>query len=122
MSGSLACSPEGETGFRLEQLAAAFDRVRNPRDWKAPIEAVIPDDDRPIVEQAVRWFTGTEAKFRPHGGDPGRLLVVALGYRLGQVDDGPSPLTSSHRSRRWLAPSERDSGLLSAAPDAGGSR
>ena len=42
MTASEAYDPKRMTGYRLEQLAAAFDRVRDPRDWKAPIRAVIP--------------------------------------------------------------------------------
>jgi hypothetical protein len=82
MTASMAYSPEHATGYRQEQLAAAFDRIRNARDWKAPIRAVIPAAERPVVEQAVRWFTETAPVFAPiQGGD--RLEVTAPGYRLG---------------------------------------
>jgi len=45
--------PKRATGYRVKQLAAVFDRVRDSRDWKAPIRAVIPAEERPVVEQAV---------------------------------------------------------------------
>jgi len=46
MSESLKVDAERMTGFRQEELAAAFDRVRDPRDWQGPIEAEIPEGDR----------------------------------------------------------------------------
>jgi hypothetical protein len=83
MTASVAYDPERSTGYRLEQLASAFDRVRNPRDWKAPIRAVIPVAERPVVEQAVLWFTDTVPVFAPAPGETDRLVVMAPGYRLG---------------------------------------
>ena len=78
--------PEGETGYRLDQLASAFDRVRDHRDWKAPIRAVIPTEQRPVVEKAVLWFTGTAPEFEPAPGHADRLVVVAPGSRRGPVE------------------------------------
>ena len=76
----------------MEQLASAFDRIRDPRDWQAPIRAVIPVEERPVVEKAVLWFTNTVPAFEPAPGAGDRLVVVAEGYRLGQAvspPDGP---------------------------------
>ena len=83
MPRSVKYNPQRQTGYRLEQLAAAFDRVRNPRDWKAPIQAVIPVTERPVVEQAVRWFTDTAPEFAAAPGAMDLLVVKAPGYRLG---------------------------------------
>ncbi len=83
MTVSDSFSPLRDTGYRLDQLAAAFDRVRDPRDWKAPILAVIPVEERPLVEKAVRWFTETTPEFDPAPGATDRLVVRAAGYRLG---------------------------------------
>ena len=83
MTVSVAYDPERLTGYRLEQLATAFDRVRNPRDWKAPIRAVIPVAERPVVEKAVLWFTDTVPVFAAASGETDRLVVMAPGYRLG---------------------------------------
>ena len=92
MTASVACNPEQETGFRLDQLASAFDRVRNPRDWKAPVRAEIPAVARSVTEQAVRWFTDTTPEFEASPEHPGRLTVTARGYRLGQAGDAdPGP-------------------------------
>jgi hypothetical protein len=87
MAASVACIAERLTGFRREQLGAAFERVRNPSDWKAPIRALIPMAERRLVEQAVLWFTDTVPIFLPATGAPGRLLVRAPGYRLGPAGD-----------------------------------
>lgn len=76
-------NPKHVTGFRLEQLASAFDRVRHPRDWKAPIRAVIPAADRPVVEKAVLWFTNTIPMFEEAPGTIDHVVVTSVGYRLG---------------------------------------
>lgn len=66
--------------YRLDQLASAFDRVRDPRDWQAPIRSVIPAEERHVVEQAVLLFTGVPPVFEP-APVPGQLVVTAPGYR-----------------------------------------
>ena len=83
MTASVAYNPEGSTGYRHEQLAAAFDRVMNPRDWQAPIRSVIPASERHVVEKAVHWFTNTVPAFEPVPGAADRLVITAPGYRLG---------------------------------------
>ena len=88
MGASMEYDPKCSTGYRMEQLASAFDRVMNSRDWKAPIQALIPTVERPIVEQAVRWFTGTEPAFEPAPGSPTHLVVKARGYRLRPAEAG----------------------------------
>ena len=87
MTASVACIPEQRTGFTQERLARAFDRVRNPRDWKGPIRAIIPADDRRAVQEAVMWFTGTLPVFRRVPGETAWLAVTAPGYRLGPAGD-----------------------------------
>jgi len=85
MTGSNAFSAERLTGYRLEQLAAAFDRVRNMRDWGAPILAVIPSAERSVVEKAVVWFTNTAPVFVAVEGASDELVVRAPGFRLGSA-------------------------------------
>ena len=87
MTALPASQPQWAPGYRMEQLAAAFDRVMNPRDWKAPIRSVIPEAERDLVGQAVRWFTNTDPVFEPAPGQPDCLVVVALGYQLGLAQD-----------------------------------
>jgi hypothetical protein len=81
MTASGAYNAEGSTGYRQEQLAAAFDRVMNPRDWQAPIRSVIPAAERHLVEQAVLWFTDTVPAFEPAPGETDLLVITAPGYR-----------------------------------------
>lgn len=85
--GHAAGDPKASTGYRFDQLASAFDRVRNHRDWKAPIKAVIHADERPLVQQAVQWFTDTVPEFSAAPGLDGRLVVRAPGYGHGPAGD-----------------------------------
>jgi hypothetical protein len=91
MTASVAFKPESSTGYRLEQLAAAFDRVRDPRDWKAPIRAVISPSERHVVEKAVLWFTDTVPAFEAIPGETPRLVVTAPGYRHGVTEAAAVP-------------------------------
>jgi hypothetical protein len=86
MTASIAYDPKRLTGYQLDQLAGAFDRVRNARDWKAPIDATIAAAERPLVEKAVLWFTDTVPRFSTIADAPDRLAVRALGYRLGETE------------------------------------
>lgn len=72
-------------GFRLDQIALAFDRVRDHHDWKAPIRATIHLADQALVAEAIQWFTGTAAGFSTVAGSPELLLVTAPGQRLGPL-------------------------------------
>jgi hypothetical protein len=85
MTSSDGYHPGQATSDRLAQLAAGFDRVRDPRDWKAPIRAVILATDRPLVEKAVLWFTNVPPTFQAVPGEADRLVVMGPGYRIGQV-------------------------------------
>ncbi len=89
---------------RLEELGGAFDRVRDPRDWQAPIHAVIPAADRPLVERALLLFTDTQPRFEPSPESADRLVVRSPGYRLGAerraARRGPDPHTTTDRSAR----------------------
>jgi hypothetical protein len=72
--------------------------VRHPHDWKAPIRAVIPARERPVVEKAVLWFTETVPVFEPAPGESERLVVMAPGYRHGPAGD-PSEHAGSRFNR-----------------------
>ena len=80
---------KGGTGFRLDQLAAAFERVRDPRHWKGPIRALIPAVERLLIERAVRWFAETEPRFEEVPGNAEWLTVLAPGYRLKWAAEAP---------------------------------
>ncbi|MDZ4674791.1 MAG: hypothetical protein SGI84_10065 [Gemmatimonadota bacterium] len=75
--------PRQVTGFTQQHLADAFDRVRDPRDWMAPIVAEVDRSDQSLVEQAVLWFTDSAPSFEPVPGQPDRVSVSAPGFRLG---------------------------------------
>jgi hypothetical protein len=91
--------PKRATGYTLAQLAEAFDRIRNPRDWKAPVLAVIPEGERPVVEQAIRWFTATAPVFEVAAGLPDRLVVTAPGYELGRPYDSERVIWAASRDQ-----------------------
>ena len=88
MTASRAYNETGLTGYRLHELAVAFDRVMNPRDWQAPIRSVIAAADRDLMEQAVLWFTHTTASFEEVSGEADRLVITAPGYRMGTRGQG----------------------------------
>lgn len=71
------------TGYRMEELAWAFDRVKDPYDWMAPIQAEIRTSILPLVREAILWFTRTIPAVEPIPGRPSTVRVRALGYRLG---------------------------------------
>lgn len=77
--------------YSQDELGAAFDRVADPRDWRAPINAVIAPDRRTITACAIVHFTATKPRFTPLGNPgssaPKMLLVRALGYRAGPAGD-----------------------------------
>jgi hypothetical protein len=104
MTASIAYDPRRLTGYELDELAGAFDRVRSPRDWKAPIDAMITVAERSVVEKAVLWFTDTVPVFSAIAGSPDRLAVRALGYRLGETETRHGHLQED--SRQVLASME----------------
>ena len=97
MITSLPAHAGGKLAVTHDQLANAFDRVRDSRDWKAPIRAEIDESDRPVVELAVIRFTATVPAFEPVPGRKGRLTVIAAGYGRGPW--GQSAAVRQHRSQ-----------------------
>ncbi len=75
---SVAYDPKGVTGFRLDQLATAIDRVRDNRDGHKAVPAMIPVEDRLLVEL---WFTSTKPVFVEVPGVPDRMVVTSGGPR-----------------------------------------
>lgn len=68
------------------RLAAAFETVCNPNDWRAPIEAWIEATDVDRIDEAVIHFTATRIEVVGYGvlvGRPGEVLIRAVGYRNG---------------------------------------
>jgi hypothetical protein len=101
MTAPDAGTPGIVTGFRLDQLKEAFERVCDPRNWRAPIRAVIPAVDRLLVEKAVRWYAETEPRFEEVPGDGMLLTVVAPGYRGSWTGESPGS-THSTENRKTI--------------------
>lgn len=73
-------------GYTPAELAAAFSRVCDPDDWRAPISAWVSAGTIDVVIAAIEFFTATEPKVAGLGvmvGKPGMVLVEAVGYRAG---------------------------------------
>jgi hypothetical protein len=74
-----ACSSES---YCLDCLSDAFDRVKHPTDWKAPICAVVESYLRDVVRAAVIFYTATVPTFSETAGRR-HVQVRAAGYRMG---------------------------------------
>lgn len=61
-----------------KQLHAAFDLVKDAKNWKNPINAVIDAKDQDAVSQAVIYFTGSVPGFTPMKN--GKVRVRSVGY------------------------------------------
>ena len=71
-------------GYTEEQLQDAFNKVKNPDDWKAPIKATVEVEGPEEVELicfAVNFYTATpcDACDEPDG----KATFTAPGYRRG---------------------------------------
>ncbi len=65
-------------GYSRNELSPAFDRVRDPKNWKNPIDKVMPPDiDQDLVGAAIAFFAGSEAHFEPTAEG---IRVTAPGY------------------------------------------
>jgi hypothetical protein len=77
-------SQEPEFGpYTFAALHDAFELVRNPKDWKAPVNGLILEGLADVVYHAIVFFTATEPIFLRPPRDPNLLLVHADGYRAG---------------------------------------
>lgn len=65
------------------KLQAAFDYIKNPADWRAPIDAEIDCEDERFTDvyRACEFFTATELRLEHLGGT--RFRARADGYRNG---------------------------------------
>lgn len=68
-----------------DQLKMAFELVQDPSDWRAPINKVIGiDNNFRLIDEAIRYFTGTHASFLRFTSDGiEKVVVKAIGYRNG---------------------------------------
>ena len=65
---------------RQAKLSAAFDRVKNAKHWKNPINKILAltPEERNVIEDAVIHFAGCVPTFIKMA--DGRTRVVAVGY------------------------------------------
>lgn len=81
----------GMNGFSHAELSAAFDRVKNSRDWKAPIVGACKPDDYEITRCAILFFTATvpifDAILNHDRSEVVGYHVEADGYRMGPAGD-----------------------------------
>jgi hypothetical protein len=109
MSESMKRDMGEGTGYTYQQLARAFDRVRDPRDWRRPVRAEIPAEMEELVARAVVWFTATAPAFAVT--ERGQLLATAPGYLQGpwgKPDGSPAPAAGQGPSTSaGGAPSDR---------------
>jgi len=69
-------------------LEPVFNRLHDPADWKAPIDAFCRREERAVVARAIEFFTATQARFsEPYPASKGWLRVQADGYRRGPAGD-----------------------------------
>ncbi len=65
-----------------EQKDKLFDRVCDPKDWRASINAVIDASEFDDVADAISHFTATYPEIVQHLPE-GKVRIHAAGYRMG---------------------------------------
>lgn len=67
-----------DTEYSREQLLQVFEQVCNKRNWKNPINKVVPlDSDRDLIYEAIVYFAGCSPQFKVEND---KLRIVAEGY------------------------------------------
>ncbi len=73
-------------GFSYPQLKAAFDKLADPSDWRAPIYAVMPGELVSVAVAAIQFFTATEPDVQLDMQHM-KYHVQSIGYRAGPAGD-----------------------------------
>jgi len=68
-------------GYTEEEIEKAFDKVKNPEDWRTEIDAEVSADEVELVIVAIEYYTATEVGTKKL--DNGNVRVVSVGYRMG---------------------------------------
>ncbi len=73
-----------DVAYTQSELELAFEVVAHVSDWKADIDAIIPDKPRlrNAIEAAVMFFTATPVTFHKIT-RAGYVHATAKGYRMG---------------------------------------
>lgn len=69
-----------------KQHQAAFNKVANKQDWRAPIDAVVKVEDFESIAEAVMFFTATQLRVDENLGN-GMVRAKSPGYRAGPAGD-----------------------------------
>lgn len=64
--------------YSQKQLSDAFDLVKNKKDWKNPINAVIPEDKVVVAQAAISYFA--YGMFTVSMVGKGKVRIMAPGY------------------------------------------
>lgn len=102
LRGIAASAPEIEINESLARqsiLTAAFNQVKNPKDWKAPINAIVNVASTDTIGvglylDAIEYFTATKPELflldrvtLGGGQEVDKFRIVSEGYRLGPAGD-----------------------------------
>jgi hypothetical protein len=80
------CNDRVYDGWTRKQLKDAFDKVCDPKDWKAPIYARVMRKNIDVTLAAIAFFTGTSGGVRDIAGRPD-VYIESEGYRKGPAGD-----------------------------------
>jgi hypothetical protein len=73
----------GYKGYPVPVLHYAWDKVKDPTDWKKPVVAVVSADILDVVVAAIEYFTVTVPTV--FCVDDETCVVVSAGYRMGSA-------------------------------------
>ncbi len=65
-------------GYARKQLHAAFDAVKDKKNWKMPIVATITEDKVDVTDAAISFFAGGGVETATLKN--GKIRIVAPGY------------------------------------------
>lgn len=64
-----------------ELMRFAFAQICDPKDWKGPIDAIVPWDCANVYMQAVQFMTAVQPVCERVSGNMAR--ITCIGYRRG---------------------------------------
>ena len=75
-------------GFTVDGLDKAFELVKPPEDWKAPIAVYVTGELVNVVIAAIQFYTATDptGTYVPSNW-PAAWLIESVGYRAGPAGD-----------------------------------
>lgn len=72
-------------GFTIQAIEQAFNAVKDPRDWKAPISTTVPKESKDLVVAAIEFYTATIPVVAEMIN--GHFAISSEGYRNGPAGD-----------------------------------